>query len=192
MAQPGRTRPQHAGGEVIIAVSDDGAGLDTGAIRAKAESRGLVSPGVELSAKELQHLIFLPGFSTSAQVTNISGRGVGMEFVVKVLVGVFHKTENEATQIMHFLASARSASEKRRYTPMLLSNPVQTMADSPVFFDGNGFLLSVCGQAAAQLGKVHFVTVKLGAVHTGELGFAANGDAAGAAHATLQNLFVVR
>jgi len=80
-----RLEAAHAGGEVIIAVSDDGAGLDTGAIRAKAESRGLVSPGVELSAKELQHLIFLPGFSTSAQVTNISGRGVGMDVVKRAI-----------------------------------------------------------------------------------------------------------
>ena len=56
------------------------------------------------------------------------------------------------------------------------------MADSPVSFNGNGFLLPVGGQTAAQFGKIHFVTVKFGAVHTGELGFAAYGDAAGAAH----------
>jgi len=75
----------HSGGEVVITVSDDGAGLDTDAIRAKAESRGLVAPGIELSAKELNHLIFLPGFSTSEKVTNISGRGVGMDVVKRAI-----------------------------------------------------------------------------------------------------------
>ena len=75
----------HSGGEVVITVADDGAGLDPAAIRAKAEARGLVAPGQELSLKELHHLIFLPGFSTAASVTNISGRGVGMDVVKRAI-----------------------------------------------------------------------------------------------------------
>jgi len=75
----------HAGGEVVITVTDDGAGLDAAGIRAKAEQRGLVSPGLELSPKELYHLIFLPGFSTAKAVTNISGRGVGMDVVKRAI-----------------------------------------------------------------------------------------------------------
>ena len=80
-----RLAAAHSGGEVVITVSDDGAGLDTDAIRAKAEARGLIAPGLELSNKELYHLIFLPGFSTSEQVTNISGRGVGMDVVKRAI-----------------------------------------------------------------------------------------------------------
>lgn len=75
----------HAGGEVVITVADDGAGLDTAAIRAKAEAKGLLTPGLDLSTKELYHLIFLPGFSTSATVTNVSGRGVGMDVVKRAI-----------------------------------------------------------------------------------------------------------
>ncbi|MHC1789249.1 chemotaxis protein CheA [Solidesulfovibrio sp.] len=75
----------HAGGEVVITVADDGAGLDAGAIRAKAEQRGLIQPGAELTVKELYHLIFQPGFSTAKAVTSISGRGVGMDVVKRAI-----------------------------------------------------------------------------------------------------------
>ena len=61
------------------------------------------------------------------------------------------------------------------------------MADSPVFFNGNCLLFAVGGQTAAQFRKVHFVTVKFGAVNTGKLGFAAHGYAASAAHANAVN-----
>ncbi len=80
-----RLSAAHAGGEVRITVADDGAGLDAGAIRARAEQRGLVPSGIELSPKELYHLIFLPGFSTARTVTNISGRGVGMDVVKRAI-----------------------------------------------------------------------------------------------------------
>lgn len=75
----------HAGGEVLITVSDDGAGLDAAAIRSRGEQRGLVAPGQELTDKELFNLIFLPGFSTAKSVTNISGRGVGMDVVKRAI-----------------------------------------------------------------------------------------------------------
>jgi two-component system, chemotaxis family, sensor kinase CheA len=75
----------HSGGEVVISVTDDGAGLNSAAIRAKAEAKGLIAPGLDLSSKELYHLIFLPGFSTAASVTNISGRGVGMDVVKRAI-----------------------------------------------------------------------------------------------------------
>ncbi|MGE4536762.1 MAG: chemotaxis protein CheA [Desulfovibrio sp.] len=75
----------HAGGEVVITVADDGAGLDAAAIRARAEERGLVPPGLEMTPKELYNLIFLPGFSTAKAVTSISGRGVGMDVVKRAI-----------------------------------------------------------------------------------------------------------
>jgi len=75
----------HVGSEVVITVADDGGGLDAAAIRTKAEDRGLLAPGADLSAKELYHLIFQPGFSTAETVTSISGRGVGMDVVKRAI-----------------------------------------------------------------------------------------------------------
>ncbi|MEN6442025.1 MAG: chemotaxis protein CheA [Syntrophobacter sp.] len=71
----------HSGSHVLIEIKDDGAGLDPEAIRAKAIAKGIISPEAELTEKEIFALIFTPGFSTAAQVTNISGRGVGMDVV---------------------------------------------------------------------------------------------------------------
>jgi two-component system chemotaxis sensor kinase CheA len=69
------------GGSIVIEVRDDGRGLDREAILAKARSQGLVRVGEALSDAEVMELIFAPGFSTAAQVTEISGRGVGMDVV---------------------------------------------------------------------------------------------------------------
>ena len=71
----------HSGAHVLIQIKDDGAGFDLGTIRAKGVERGLVREGEELSEKELLSLVFLPGFSTAKTVTNISGRGVGLDVV---------------------------------------------------------------------------------------------------------------
>ncbi|MGB5938298.1 MAG: chemotaxis protein CheA, partial [Rhodanobacter sp.] len=71
----------HEGGNIIVRISDDGAGLNRAAILGKAVERGLVSPGQELSDEEVAELIFAPGFSTAAQATDLSGRGVGMDVV---------------------------------------------------------------------------------------------------------------
>ncbi|WP_374403211.1 chemotaxis protein CheW [Niveibacterium sp.] len=71
----------HESGCVVIEISDDGRGLDTARIRAKGIERGLIGPEDELSDAEIHQLIFAPGFSTAAQVTNLSGRGVGMDVV---------------------------------------------------------------------------------------------------------------
>ncbi len=73
----------HSGGNVIIQIEDDGKGLDKEAIRARAIERGLVSPSAELTDKDLYEFIFHSGFSTADEVTNISGRGVGMDVVRK-------------------------------------------------------------------------------------------------------------
>jgi two-component system chemotaxis sensor kinase CheA len=71
----------HSGANVLISIEDDGAGLNKEAIRKKAVENGLISPDVELSEKEVFGLIFAPGFSTAGKVTNVSGRGVGMDVV---------------------------------------------------------------------------------------------------------------
>jgi two-component system chemotaxis sensor kinase CheA len=76
---------RQSGGEVIISIKDDGRGINRERVRAKAESSGLIQPGQQLSDAELLQLIFAPGFSTAAQITNLSGRGVGMDVVKKTV-----------------------------------------------------------------------------------------------------------
>jgi two-component system chemotaxis sensor kinase CheA len=76
-------RAFHEGGQVNIEISDDGAGLDAEKIRNKALERNLITAdqAAHMTEREAFHLIFLPGFSTAAKVTNVSGRGVGMDVV---------------------------------------------------------------------------------------------------------------
>ncbi|HYW91449.1 MAG TPA: Hpt domain-containing protein [Gammaproteobacteria bacterium] len=69
------------GAQVVIVVRDDGAGLDLGAIRRKAIEKGLTREGVELSDQDIIQFILEPGFTTADKVTQISGRGVGMDVV---------------------------------------------------------------------------------------------------------------
>ncbi|MCI5107167.1 MAG: chemotaxis protein CheA, partial [Pseudomonadales bacterium] len=71
----------HEGGNVIIRVADDGGGLNSEKIYAKALERGLVKEGDTLSSQQINNLIFQPGFSTADEVTDVSGRGVGMDVV---------------------------------------------------------------------------------------------------------------
>ena len=95
---------RQASGEVIITIRDDGRGIDRERVRAKAESSGLIQPGQMLLDQELLQLIFQPGFSTAAQITSLSGRGVGMDVVkktVEALRGVIdmHSTPGEGSEI---------------------------------------------------------------------------------------------
>ncbi len=71
----------HAGGNIVIEVSDDGAGLDRDRILGKARERGLVGVDEEISDERIYNLIFQAGFSTAAVVSDVSGRGVGMDVV---------------------------------------------------------------------------------------------------------------
>ena len=74
----------HTGSEVIISISDDGQGMDPDKILAKAERNGILTkPASEYSQKEILALLMLPGFSTNEEVTEFSGRGVGMDVVKK-------------------------------------------------------------------------------------------------------------
>ncbi len=71
----------HKGGNIVIEVSDDGRGLDTDAILAKARKNDLIPEDLPLSEEQIYELIFLPGFSTADVVSDVSGRGVGMDVV---------------------------------------------------------------------------------------------------------------
>ncbi|MCW8963170.1 MAG: Hpt domain-containing protein, partial [Gammaproteobacteria bacterium] len=81
------------GGEIVIQVADDGAGLDTRAIRKKAESKGLIVENADMTDDEVMQLVMTPGFSTADSVSQISGRGVGMDVVnneIRQLNGSVH------------------------------------------------------------------------------------------------------
>jgi two-component system chemotaxis sensor kinase CheA len=71
----------HRSGRIVIEISDDGAGIDPDRIRSKTIERGLISADAQLSGEQLRMLIFEPGFSTKEEVSDLSGRGVGMDVV---------------------------------------------------------------------------------------------------------------
>ena len=78
----------HQGGNVVIEITDDGRGLPRDKIRAKAEANGLIAEGDALSDEQIHDLIFQPGFSTAEQVSDVSGRGVGMDVVRKNILAL--------------------------------------------------------------------------------------------------------
>ncbi len=78
-----RLSAEHSGANVLISISDDGAGMDVDAVRQKALEKGLIAADASLSEKEILELIFAPGFSLAKTVTSVSGRGVGMDVVKK-------------------------------------------------------------------------------------------------------------
>lgn len=76
-----RVAASHRAGRIIIEVSDDGAGIDRARVRAKAVENGIIAADAMLSDEEIDNLIFAPGFSTADTVSDLSGRGVGMDVV---------------------------------------------------------------------------------------------------------------
>jgi two-component system, chemotaxis family, sensor kinase CheA len=76
-----RLSAAHVGGRIVIQVTDDGRGIDRARVRARAIERGLLNPDAALTEEQLDNLIFLPGLSTAQTVSDISGRGVGMDVV---------------------------------------------------------------------------------------------------------------
>lgn len=103
----------HESGHIVIAISDDGKGINKEGVRLKAIEKGIIFQHTELSDHELFHLIFHPGFSTAAQVTNLSGRGVGMDVV---------KRNVEALQgSIEILSEAGKGSEFRISLPLTLA-----------------------------------------------------------------------
>jgi two-component system chemotaxis sensor kinase CheA len=75
----------HKGGNIYVEITDDGRGLNRDAIKSKALEKGLIRKGQQLSDNEIYNLILLPGFSTAQKVTDVSGRGVGMDVVKRTI-----------------------------------------------------------------------------------------------------------
>ena len=100
-----RMSVRQEGSEVVLEVSDDGAGLDREAIRRRAEERGMIQAGTVLSDAQIDNLILETGFSTSTEVSQLAGRGVGMDVV-----------NNEVRQIGGSLEIASTRGQGSRFT----------------------------------------------------------------------------
>jgi len=91
-----RLNAYHDSGSIVIEVSDDGAGLDRERILRKAIDHGLIQEGQHLDEQEVYNLVFEPGFSTAGEVTNLSGRGVGMDVVKRNIAALRGSVELES------------------------------------------------------------------------------------------------
>lgn len=91
-------RASQEGGKVVIEIEDDGQGINKKKVLEKAVSKGLVNPGQNLTEKEIYNLIFLPGFSSNDEVTDLSGRGVGMDVVRKSIEQLKGKVDVESEE----------------------------------------------------------------------------------------------
>jgi two-component system chemotaxis sensor kinase CheA len=80
-----RLSAAHSGAHVLIRIEDDGAGIDLAAIRRKGVEKGMIAPDAQLADKDMYGLITAPGFSTAKEVTDVSGRGVGMDVVKQAI-----------------------------------------------------------------------------------------------------------
>ena len=91
---------RHSGASVLISVADDGGGIDAAAVRERAIEKGLVAADAQLTEAEIFDLILAPGFSTARQVTDVSGRGVGMDVVRRKRGGAArnHRDRQQAGQ----------------------------------------------------------------------------------------------
>ncbi|MDH6591378.1 chemosensory pili system protein ChpA (sensor histidine kinase/response regulator) [Variovorax sp. TBS-050B] len=87
----------HEGNDVSVSFRDDGAGLDHGRIAERARTLGLLAPGQELSPEEATELIFKPGFSTAGQVSELAGRGIGMDVVRAQIAALGGRIETHST-----------------------------------------------------------------------------------------------
>lgn len=83
-----RLSAAHRSGRIVIEISDDGAGINRPKVRASAIKKGLISPDAQLSDSDIDNLLFLPGFSTAATISSISGRGVGMDVVKRSILAL--------------------------------------------------------------------------------------------------------
>ena len=95
---------EHVGSNVVISIQDDGRGIDRNAVRAKAVEKQLIAPEASLSDRDILNLLLLPGFTTAREVTNVSGRGVGMDAVKRQIDALrgslaLVSTEGEGTRV---------------------------------------------------------------------------------------------
>ncbi len=90
-------RAYSSGNRVLLEVEDDGGGIDRAKVLRKARERGLVKDGEDMTDQQVYHLLFVPGFSTADQVSDLSGRGVGLDVVQAKIQSLSGKVEIEST-----------------------------------------------------------------------------------------------
>ena len=93
-----KLRAFHRGGNIVLEIADDGRGLNREKIRQKAVRNGLISPTDALTDQEVNRLILLPGFSTAEKITDVSGRGVGMDVVKQAVEKLRGKMDIQSTE----------------------------------------------------------------------------------------------
>ncbi len=91
-----RLSARQEGNEIVITLADDGAGIDLAAVRKQAEIRGWLKPGEEVSNEQLEQMLFRSGFSTAKQVTEVAGRGVGLDVVKNEIAGIGGRVKLES------------------------------------------------------------------------------------------------
>jgi two-component system chemotaxis sensor kinase CheA len=119
----------HQGGNIVIQIVDDGAGLNRERIMAKAVSNGLMPAGATLSDAEIYDLIFQPGFSTAEAVTDISGRGVGMDVVRKNI-----KSLGGQIEIQSFTGQGSTITIRLPLTLAILDGQLSKVANQTYIF----------------------------------------------------------
>jgi two-component system chemotaxis sensor kinase CheA len=127
-----RLNASHMGANVVVSIEDDGHGISRRAVRDKAIEKQLISPDANLSDRETLNLLLLPGFSTAKKVTNISGRGVGMDVVKR--------------QIDQLRGSVQIASEEGKGTNITLTLPLTLAIIEGLLVQvaENRFILPMC------------------------------------------------
>jgi chemosensory pili system protein ChpA (sensor histidine kinase/response regulator) len=132
-----RLTARQEGNEVVLVVSDDGAGIDLARVRAKAVERGLIAADEEVSAARLTEMIFQPGFSTASEVTQIAGRGVGMDVVRNEIAGLGGRIE--------------VSSEPGRGTTFTIYLPLTLAVTQAVLVEAGGRLYAVPSSMVEQV-----------------------------------------
>jgi len=99
----------HRGGTIVIEIADDGRGLDAQKIFDKAVAHGLIEAGAGLTEQDIFRLIFLPGLSTASAVTDVSGRGVGMDVVKRAIDKLRGKVDNPERQRKGYYVHRRAS-----------------------------------------------------------------------------------
>ena len=150
----------HANG-VNLHIRDDGRGLDTKRIKEKAIEKGLIEPDSDIPDEQLFHLIMKPGFSTASEVTDISGRGVGMDVVraaINECSGDIHidSTKGKGTEFKVFIPSTVSILDALiiDVNGLLYAVPVQDVSE---IIDRSQYKISVCTNKGKVLSLRHEV-----------------------------------